>query len=95
MYFQLKTVLRLTHEDLEHVTVHGNSLLLRSLQSATKSLAKYNFDHIFSPDATQVRLSFSSFFLNFFLTVSAKGVFPEILLSVESAKWKFSHSTIK
>uniref|UniRef100_F1KU69 Kinesin-like protein vab-8 n=1 Tax=Ascaris suum TaxID=6253 RepID=F1KU69_ASCSU len=50
---QLKTVLRLTHEDLEHVTVHGNSLLLRSLQSATKSLAKYNFDHIFSPDATQ------------------------------------------
>uniref|UniRef100_A0A915BEM8 Kinesin motor domain-containing protein n=1 Tax=Parascaris univalens TaxID=6257 RepID=A0A915BEM8_PARUN len=50
---QLKTVLRLTHEDVEHVTVHGNSLLLRSLQSATKSLAKYNFDHIFSPDATQ------------------------------------------
>ncbi|VBB31284.1 unnamed protein product, partial [Acanthocheilonema viteae] len=49
----LKTVLRLADEDLENVTVHGNSFVFRCNQSGTsKSLSKYTFDQIFASDAT-------------------------------------------
>uniref|UniRef100_A0A915PV57 Plus3 domain-containing protein n=1 Tax=Setaria digitata TaxID=48799 RepID=A0A915PV57_9BILA len=50
---QLKTVLRLADEDLENVTVHGNSFVFRSNQSGvSKSISKYTFDQIFASDAT-------------------------------------------
>uniref|UniRef100_A0A1I8EQ79 Kinesin motor domain-containing protein n=1 Tax=Wuchereria bancrofti TaxID=6293 RepID=A0A1I8EQ79_WUCBA len=50
---QLKTVLRLADEDLENVTVHGNSFVFRCNQSGiSKSFSKYTFDQIFASDAT-------------------------------------------
>lgn len=54
--FQLKTILRLADEDMENVTVHGNSFVFRCNQSGiSKSFNKYTFDQIFASDATIVR----------------------------------------
>ncbi|MCP9264450.1 Kinesin-like protein vab-8 [Dirofilaria immitis] len=50
---KLKTVLRLADEDLENVTVHGNSFVFRCNQSGiSKLFSKYTFDQIFASDAT-------------------------------------------
>ncbi|VDD89760.1 unnamed protein product [Enterobius vermicularis] len=53
---QLKTVLRLTKEDMENVSANGNTLTFRNCQSTAKNLVKYNFDHLFSPDVTQQQI---------------------------------------